>query len=278
MKTLISISLFLLLLNPAYSVEIFFVELKKDVIEIGEYDEQYVKQPFSQQEIEKLDLNEAVAYLANSDQSKSQRTLYFFHALYGNFRPVHKKALKHLDTYDGFDRVICIEWHAEALWYTHTWKKAFHQGQRLGDLMNALLSRNENTILCQSAGNRIFEGLAFKLEKDSKIDKIMLAAADLGVDCFEGGKTLKKLDDCEIIIYVNEKDKLLQLSKIAHGNKRLGLNGDEEEIKQQYELFQIAEVINVTEAVNTQFIPKGHTYFKNNKIIAAEIKERLEQL
>jgi len=143
--------------------------------------------------------------------------------------------------------------------------------------MNLLFSRNENSVLCHSMGNRLFEGITTKFTQQAKVERIVLAAADLGINSFQNGEIFNKFKPREIIVLVNKKDQLLRLSKLIHQEKRLGINGSEEILFSKFHNKDKVVIWDVTNEVRKGKFGSGHVYFKRNKTIFNMIKDKLEK-
>lgn len=275
LKLFLTFLLHFSILQFIWGTDTYYIELKKDKIEIGKYTEKFSPKKYFSLSTDSPDLDKVVAFLTkDGSKGKEDKVLYYFHSLYGGAPFYHKNSLKRLNELESFDRIIAIEWHAEALFYKKTWLKAIDQGKRIGPLMNALWSVNKNSVLCHSMGNRIFEGVTHKLDDaQPKLESIVLAAADLDFTCFDGGNTINWMPDGQIHVYVNRKDGALKISRQIHKRKRLGMNALEKEFEENHTL---AKKMNIIDAIKLSGKRNpGHIYFKRNKLVFADVKNKL---
>ena len=146
----------------------------------------------------------------------------------------------------------------------------------MGELMNLLFSKNHNSILCHSMGNKLFEGITTKFTRQAKVEKIILAAPDLDINGFQNGALLNNFQLGEIIVLVNKKDQLLRLSKWMHQKRRLGLSGNEEIVFPKIHHKEKVFIWDVTNQVKEGKFGSGHVYFKRTETIFNRIKTKLE--
>ena len=248
-----------------------YLKIDNSYVEIGEYDASNRKT-----KIQKIRVEDKEKLLTEFRKDSNQKVLYFIHALYGNFRPYYKSSLNQLRKINGFDKIVCIEWNAKKIGYKKIWKYAGVQGEQIGNVMDLLLSVNDNSFLCHSMGNRVFEGIATRLTQQSNIEKLILAAADLDIESFQNGELLNRFRPEEIVVLVNEKDKVLRLSKRLHHKKRLGLNGCQEQIFSKFSNVEKLDVWDVTREVKDGKSGSGHSYFKRTESVSTRIREKLE--
>jgi len=251
--------------------EVTYIKIDDSSVEYGEYNDLIQKT-----KIQKIGIEDKEELVTKFHKNNELKVLYYIHSLYGDFRPYHKNSINRLKQINDFDKIVCIEWNAAKIRYTKTWKHAGKQGEQIGELMNLLLSKNKNSILCHSMGNRIFEGISTKLTEQAKIEKIILVAADLGVNSFQNGESFNKFKPNEIVVLVNKKDKLLRLSKFMHQKKRLGLNGTEGIVFSKFHKKEKIDIWDITNEVREGKFGSGHVYFKRTDTVFHMIKNKLE--
>ena len=262
----------LLLPSPICAATNFYIEVTKTNLEIGKYTEKkFKKRPIKSYGINGIDVKYIKEILIGSD--KKERVLFYFHSMWGSIQPYHKNSLKKLNESLEVDKIITIEWHAKGIKYKESWEETIQQGAQISELFEQLINnkQNEYFVLCHSMGHRIFEGVIKEIsEKEDLIKSVFFAAADLDVEVFD--TNLKKLPTIanQIIIYINEKDRLLKLSNKIHKRERLGLQANK--YKGNYKLVPNLEIVNVTNSAERKRLsPSNHIYFKTNHAVLRDI-------
>lgn len=156
MKTKILLPLLVISIQTAIcATSNYYIEIKKDKIDIGEYSpKKYKKQHLKSYPKAEIDFDE-VAQLLLADSSES--VLFYFHAMWGGQKVYHVNSVKKLNTIEGIDKIISIIWHTDKLGYKSSWNLAIHQGEMLSPLISELTGKgeNKNFVLCHSMGHRI---------------------------------------------------------------------------------------------------------------------------
>lgn len=270
--------LFLLLLpiNSFSRPDNLYLELKKNTIEIGEYQgKNFKKKRLKEYSYQSENIAEIQALFF---ENQEENVLYYFHCLYGGVRFFHKNSLQRLNQDNQSHKIISIVWHANYLAYKKNWEQSIEQSQCLQQLFFQLwsIAGKNNSVLCHSMGHRIFEGVMQGVDSQGfNFEKIIFAAGDLDVDVFENN--LKKLPEISerIVIYIHLKDRLLKASTKRHDRKRLGLHG----LENNEILLKIDNIerVNVTNSSGKRCIrTTNHSYFKGDDLVLADIMALLK--
>lgn len=251
--------------------ENYYIELKKNTLEIGQYlGENFKKKPLKTYPYGKENIAEIKQLLF---QNGDEEVLYYFHCLFGGMRLFHKTSLQQLNQGNTTTKVVSIVWHAPKMGYKKNWEASIQLGETIQFMMSELWSipAKSNRILCHSMGHRIFTG-AFKSVDYQviKFEWVVLAAADLDMDIFEKDLTQMPEMSKKIVAYIHLKDKLLKASTRKHGRKRLGLHGLEKD--DFLDKIGNLERIDVTNSSGKRVVrTTNHSYFKRDKMVLKDI-------
>ena len=258
--------------NGIWANSNFYIEIGKTNIEVGEYlNKKIKKKNIVKFKKDELKLNEiSKILLADS----SENILFYFHSMWGGVKIYHSNSLKKMNRISGIDKIVSIIWHTDKLAYKGSWEESIKQGQAISQIINSLTSHKKNNyfVLCHSMGHRIFEGVIKDLNQfNSRFRAIIFAAADLDINVFlQNLSYLPSISD-KIVIYVNEKDRLLKLSKMIHKRDRLGLNAPK--YISQFAEIENLEIVDITQSKKgNRFLSTNHIYFKKNKAVLRDIE------
>jgi len=276
MKTYLNLSIIIITLligqKTIAATSNFYIEIRKKGIEVGKYSvDRFKKTPLKNYSSNDIKISQIKELLKT--ENGNEKVLFYFHSMWGSVQPYHKNSLRQLDHSLNVDKVITIEWHADKLGYKGSWKKAIQQGTEISPLIEQLVSNKNNQyfILCHSMGHRIFEGVIKNFSNQTElISSVFLAAADLDIDVFENNlKSLPTLSH-QIIVYTNEKDRLLKIAAKIHKKERLGLTISN--YKNSFTAIPNIEIINVTNSNSRKRTSlSNHIYFKTDKAVLRDI-------
>ena len=275
MKTCSKILCFLLFFPPILlfgAGKNFYLDLKEDYIEVGEYvGKRHKKTVFQTFDRNNLD----VIGIKNLLIGKDEKILFYIHSMFGGVHLYHKNSLNKIAEIENLDKTISIVWHVDKINYKGAWKLAPAQGIDISLLLKTLLEEKSNDfhMLCHSMGHRIFEGMVGTGNwNGSAFKTIILAAADLDIDIFEKSLVNAPKISERLIIYTNGNDRLLKISSRKLKRKRLGLHGHEKPYCDKLLQIKNLEIVNVTNAVPGRKIRyTNHIYFKNNPNVLVDI-------
>jgi carbon monoxide dehydrogenase subunit G len=162
--------------------------------------------------------------------------LIYMHGFYANMWPYfphtlrrfNKDLVKNEDCQ--IEIVLSIIWHG-GLGYQKYWNDALKKGAKLSPIFPKLheLSNQTNcdlNLLTHSMGNQVMRGAVEKLDRDtiSYFEEWVLAAPDLDPTDFAEADFLEKVSSLakRVHVYTYPRDKVLWLSSIVTGEKRLG--------------------------------------------------------
>lgn len=251
----------------------FYIEIADSAVNIGEY----VGKTFDEKEIGKFYLetfNTTEILTALNLETEDENVLFYFHSMWGGVKPYHKNSLKILNSeLNRIDKIISVIWHAKSLRYKTNWKNSTNPGRVISPMIDSIIlnTKNKNFVLCHSMGNRVFEGVVSGFSGNiRRFETVILAGADLDVDVFEDGFSMLPNYSDKVVIYVNDKDRLLKTSRFLHKRERLGLSAGQ----QNEELSKIGnlEMVDVTHSSSGKLISLSqHIYFKNNDAVVQDI-------
>lgn len=251
----------------------YYIEISDSGFTAGEFSTgDFHKKPWRTFQTGEVDTDALLDYFQL--KKGNENVLLFFHAMWGNLQPFHKNSMQCFNAQlTGIDKIIAVIWHAKSPTYRKNWQRAIGLGARISPVINSIVgcTANQYTVLCHSMGNRVLEGVVSTFPDTSRRFKtVMLAGADLNAEVFqEGLTTLPDMSD-RIVIYMHEKDHLLQASKIVHHRKRLGL--DAKAYVGGWRHISNLEVVDVTHA-RSGHLPSmtNHMYFKNHKEVVLDM-------
>lgn len=251
----------------------YYLEITDTGYTIGEFTARgYHKQPWKSFGAETPDVDAILDYFQL--RPGKENVLLYVHAMWGNFPPFQKNSIKSLNAQmDGIDKVIAVIWHAKSIQYKKNWRNAIDLGIRISPVIDSIVSGTDNHffVLCHSMGSRVLEGIVRAFPDDKpRFKTVLLAGADLNAEAFgEGLSKLPVMSD-RIVVYINEKDRLLQASKMIHRRSRLGL--DAKAYMTQWENIPNLEVVNITHSHSGQ-LPSlsNHMYFKNHRAVVRDM-------
>ena len=249
----------------------FFVEIKKNKIEVGIHSEKNLKKKVLQTfPKDKINLDEILKIVSFDE---NENILLYIHGIWGHLKPYHKNTLKRFGQLKGVDKTISIIWHPGGLRYKPAWKRTINKGKIIAPILQTIVSRKNNKyfLLCHSMGHRLLEGAISEMNlSEVKFQTIFFAAPDLDIDVFS-----KKLSDLpsianKMILYNHKRDRLLKVSKIVHRRERLGLNAiDDLESFIKIENLEVRDITRLKKG--SGFSPTNHNYFKQHKTILKQI-------
>ena len=212
-----------------------FVEWKHDdsTVILGHFSDSRLKRIADHTtQISKLTQPDIEQWLRNSGSG----ALLFFHAMWGQQPDFHRRmCLNSMDKIlaaapeAGIQTTISFIWHAGNVRYLNNWYTAADKGEPMGKVLGWITQHypGNTHVMCHSMGNRFFEGMVRTMPgaTDSLFKNIILFSADIenrtaDTDFMNCTKATKNL-----YVYVHRKDRILLLSSIVHGNKRLGRSG-----------------------------------------------------
>jgi hypothetical protein len=149
---------------------------------------------------------------------------------------MHKHVYEKED--NSYRTIVSLVWFS-TMDYKATRTTTIEMGDRFAGLVNELLDLTEKqspqrevSFLNHSMGNRLFEGVYLGLNKivaakEPYIENVIFAAPDIEVNTFSSGGTLENIDEfCDqAIVYRNNRDLTLGMSKFFNKKDRLGLDG-----------------------------------------------------
>jgi len=131
---------------------------------------------------------------------------------------------------------MSLSWSAGYI-YLRTIPRAVDLGKYYGSIMTEVIKEAKKVnpsakvnLMTHSMGNRVFIGVFEVLKKNFKyavIDQHIMAAPDIEPDVFKEGQPLADIEDVSknVTIYRHNRDMVLSFSSKLSGNKRLGLEG-----------------------------------------------------
>lgn len=204
------------------------------------------------------------------------KQLVYIHAMWGGRERTHNATATKLRA-QPVSRVLSIIWHTDALGYTRSWELAIQQGEDIGGLVaRYLASCNDegNYLLCHSMGHRILQGI-YRADDAERVrfQAVFFAAPDLDTDVFQEELRLLPRQTDRFLLYANDRDMALRLSKLLRGRRRLG-----RDILQAISWPDKLELIDVTDSAhNGSDWLTGHLYFRKNPMVLRDIAAVIDE-
>ncbi len=164
---------------------------------------------------------------------KGNKAILLFHCMWGQQALFHK--IKYLNTLEevvessSSNEVVTISflWHARGVNYKNNWENAFDKGKSLSAVLQRinLFYAGNTSVLCHSMGTRFFEGALSDRAVSLAFNEVILFSSDISSNTADSGFIAIMQSTKQISIFKHRKDKMLLMSSLVHGHKRIGRTG-----------------------------------------------------